>query len=83
MTDNRNQAMDLIRSISQKMDPNKNLYLVSIMHHCYTCFSTGVNPRTGNQVSVSEKDGLYYIFGHLKSQIVYNSFIKDKIEHIL
>ena len=76
-------TMDLIREICKISDPNNNEYLILLMKYSASCFESGVDPRTNEQVSVLQKEALLWIIGFIRDEVMDNSTISNQIEVLL
>ena len=76
-------AADLIEVICKKSDPNGDSYLTKLINYAAVFLQNGVDPRTGEKLDIARKEGLLFVFGHLKDLILKNKTLSLQTEGML
>lgn len=75
--------MELIEKICTKKDSNQQLFLYKLLPFICQCLENNADPRTNQGLSIVYREGLFWVLGRLKEQIINQDQLHDMTENIL
>ncbi|KRX11054.1 Armadillo-type fold [Pseudocohnilembus persalinus] len=80
---NKNCAVELIERICAQKDNNNKPYLFTFVNFASQCLDNNQDPRTQQTISIAQREGLLWIFGRLKDQIIKQKDLENLMEIVL